>query len=270
MNMDFGMPALIELKTLEPCAALCRELGLAFVELNMDLPEYQIEKLDPARLAAAAEEYGVYFTIHLEDTAYPWNFNRRVAEGYTETVLQTIDIAKRLSVPVLNMHFHQGEYFTLPDRKAYLFEEYRNEYLQKLIAFRDACAAAAGEADIKICVENTQSFQLDFVAEGIAILLESPVFALTFDIGHDAGDGFRQRPLIERHIGRLSHMHLHDCSKARGDHLPLGDGELDLAKYLGIAEAHNCRVVLETKTADGLRKSAEWLKGRDARHGRRR
>ena len=39
--MDFGMPTLIEIKSLEACAALCKELDLRFVELNMNLPEYQ-------------------------------------------------------------------------------------------------------------------------------------------------------------------------------------------------------------------------------------
>lgn len=43
--MDFGMPILIENKSLEKNVDLCRELGLQFVELNMNLPEYQIEKL---------------------------------------------------------------------------------------------------------------------------------------------------------------------------------------------------------------------------------
>ena len=262
----FGMPTLIELKSIEKTASLCRELELDFVEFNMDLPDYQIDRLDVARLAETAKKYGVYYTIHLEDTAYPWNFNKRVAEGYTETVLQTIKVAKQLSVPVLNIHFHQGEYFTLPDRKAYLFEEYREEYLQKLTAFRNACEAAINEADIKICVENTRSFSLDFVAEGIAILLESPVFALTFDTGHNASNGFQQQSLIERHIDRLSHMHLHDHSKTRGDHLPLGEGDLELEKYLDLAQERsrslhiNCRVVLEVKTVDGLRKSVDWLK----------
>ena len=260
--MQFGMPTLIEIKFVEDCTALCHELGLGFVEFYMDLPEYQIEELDSIQLAKTAGKYGIYYTIHLEDTAYPWNFNKRLAEGYTETVLQTIEVAKQLSVPVLNMHFHQGEYFTLPDRKAYLLAEYRAEYLQKLTAFRDACTKAVGSAEMKICVENTRSFQLDFVAEGVAILLESPVFALTFDTGHNASNDFQQQPLIERHIDRLSHMHLHDYSKTRGDHLLLGEGELDLVKYLDIAEKHNCRVVLETKTIDGLRQSVNWLKER--------
>ena len=44
--MDFGMPALIELPALEDCAKLCRELGLQFVELNMNLPQYQTDRID--------------------------------------------------------------------------------------------------------------------------------------------------------------------------------------------------------------------------------
>ena len=37
--IDLGMPALIELPEPEDCGALCRELGLQFVELNMNLPQ---------------------------------------------------------------------------------------------------------------------------------------------------------------------------------------------------------------------------------------
>ncbi len=258
--MTFGMPTLLETKSLEDCAALCHELGLAFIELNMDLPEYQADMLDPAQLSDVVRRFGIYYTIHLEDTASPWDFNNRIAAAYIETVLQTIEIAKQISIPVLNMHFHQGEYFTLPEIKAYLFKEYPYEYRQKLIAFRDTCTAAIGSADIKICIENTHSFQLDYVEEGISLLLESPVFGLTFDIGHNAGNNFQQQPVIERNINRLCHMHLHDYERTRGDHLPLGEGELDLLKYLDIAKKHNCRVVLETKTIEGLKESVEWIK----------
>lgn len=34
--MQLGMPTLIEMKSIEACAALCRELGLDFIELNMN------------------------------------------------------------------------------------------------------------------------------------------------------------------------------------------------------------------------------------------
>ena len=41
--MQFGMPTLIENHTLEENAALCETLGLRFIELNMNFPEYQVD-----------------------------------------------------------------------------------------------------------------------------------------------------------------------------------------------------------------------------------
>ena len=43
--MDFGMPTLIELDSLSDTVSLCKALGLRFVELNMNLPWYQPDKL---------------------------------------------------------------------------------------------------------------------------------------------------------------------------------------------------------------------------------
>jgi len=44
--LQFGMPTLIENSTLEDNVALCKSLGLKFIELNMNFPEYQVEKLE--------------------------------------------------------------------------------------------------------------------------------------------------------------------------------------------------------------------------------
>lgn len=260
--MQFGMPTLIELKSPEENAALCHGLGLDFVELNMNLPEYQAHRLDAARLCKAAKEYGVYYTIHLDENLTPWDLNDRVAEAYTETVLQTIKTSRLLGVPVVNMHMNSGIWFTLPDRKVFLFDKYEGEYLRKLAAFRDACTAAAKNTHIKICVENCGDFETyRCVRKGLELLLESTAFALTFDVGHNAGAGYTDEPVILEHIDRLHHMHLHDAS-GRSDHLVLGAGDVDLPKYLTLAQRHNCRVVLEVKAVEGLRQSAEWLKAR--------
>ena len=49
-------------------------------------------------------------------------------------------------------------------------------------------------------------------------------------------------------------------AEGRKNHLALGAGEIDIEKYTNLAKEQNCRVVLETKTIDGLRQSVEWLK----------
>jgi len=247
-------------QTPEACAAICRELGLTFVELNMNLPEYKAEAFDVEGLRKIAEEYGIFYTIHLDENLNPCDFNSAIAAAYTETVLRAIKIAKRLSVPLLNMHLHSGVYFTLPDRKVYLFEEYEDDYLQKLTCFRDACTAAIGDTGIKICIENCGDFgENTLLTKGLELLLQSPVFALTFDIGHNAAADYIDEPVIMKHAGRLCHMHIHDAKGAQ-NHLTLGSGDVDLQKYLEIAIAHNCTAVLEVKTLEGLQRSFDWIK----------
>ena len=48
--LEFGMPTLIENKTLEENIALCKSLGLSFIELNMNFPEYQIDQMEKVEL----------------------------------------------------------------------------------------------------------------------------------------------------------------------------------------------------------------------------
>ncbi|MDR3310689.1 MAG: sugar phosphate isomerase/epimerase [Oscillospiraceae bacterium] len=254
------MPTLIETKSAEACAALCRELGFRFIELNMNLPEYQTDALDVPRLRGISAEYGVFYTIHLDENLSPCDFNPLVAEAYTRTVLRTVEIARELDAPILNMHLAEGVHFTLPDRKAFLFGEYESEYLRKLTAFRDVCEAAAGGANVKICIENSGGYnRAPFLTKGLDLLLQSPAFALTFDVGHNAGTGFANEPVITARGDRLRHMHIHDALD-RGNHLALGTGALDLQKYLTLAERRGCRAVVEVKTAAGLRGSAQWLR----------
>ncbi len=57
---------------------------------------------------------------------------------------RAIGVAKAINVPVLNMHMNHGVYFTLPDRKVQLFEQYSAEYMASWKRFRDVCENAIG------------------------------------------------------------------------------------------------------------------------------
>ncbi len=186
--IDLGMPTLIGLPRLDDCGALCRELGLQFIELNMNLPQYQTDRLDAAALRRVREEYGVYFTLHLDENLNPGDFNPRIAEAYVRTAEDAIAFAEALEMPVLNMHLSRGIHFTLPGEKVYLFDQYREAYLARMRSFRDRCAAAAGQGGVRICVENTDGCRRAQI-QALDLLLESPVFALTYDVGHNHGSG---------------------------------------------------------------------------------
>ncbi|MGN0763962.1 MAG: TIM barrel protein, partial [Aristaeellaceae bacterium] len=90
------------------------------------------------------------------------------------------------------------------------------------------------------------------------LLLASPRFGLTLDIGHCHGAGNADLPFYQERAKRLIHMHGHDAL-GRKNHLALGDGEIDLAARFAWAEENGARVVLETKTVAALRTSVVRL-----------
>lgn len=259
--MKFGMPTLIEVETVEQTAALCAELGLSFVELNTNFPLHQPHLLDADRLGSLASQYGIFYTIHLNDEMAVAEFNPWVSDGYRKAVAETIALAKKIGVKKLNMHLSDGAKYTMPDRVVLFYEAYCDEYLRQIRSFRDFCQRQIGDSDIVICVENTNGFR-GFQLAALEILLESPVFALTMDIGHNYCAQGKDEAWILNHTDRLRHMHMHDAKNGKNDHLALGQGELDIPRFLSLAENCDCTVVLETKTVEGLKKSTEWIKVR--------
>ncbi|MGN0143313.1 MAG: sugar phosphate isomerase/epimerase family protein [Roseburia sp.] len=265
------MPTLIENKTLNDNIMLCKELGLNFVELNMNFPEYQIDKLEQTSdFYRAADEAGIYYTIHLDENLNIADFNPLVRNAYLETTRRTIEVAKKLvelknrygvqHQPVtINMHMHHGIYITLPNRKVQMYERDFAIYMEYYQIFRDLCETWIGESDIKIAIENTEGFR-DYEKKAIDDLLTSPCFVLTWDIGHSKATGEKDVPYILERKEKLKHFHIHDGSeKPPKNHLALGDGEIDLTDRLNLAKNCNGRCVLETKTIEALRKSVKWI-----------
>jgi sugar phosphate isomerase/epimerase len=257
-DMKFGMPTLLETKDIDACVCLCTELSLDFIELNMNFPQYQTDSIDIEYYNILSKENNLFYTIHLEEALNVCGYNNEVTKAYLNTVMTTIGIAKRLKAPVLNMHMADGIYITLPTEKVYLFQQYKELYLNRLKEFRDLCEQAIGDSDITICIENSGVYR-EFSREGIELLLESKVFALTFDLGHDHSIGGADEPFIRKHKVRLQHMHLHDAI-GKSNHLAIGAGEIDIEDKIALAKECNCRCVLETKTIAGLKESVAQLR----------
>ena len=255
--MDFGMPYLLEMQSIEECCALARELGLDFVELNANFPDCQVEKLDPSQLHRLSGQYGLYFTLHIEEECDPFAFNAAVRTAWLKSVRHALSIATVLQMPVVNMHFPHGVYITLPECRVFLYDKYAEEFNAALAEFRSMCEEVLTGTPTRMAIENTNGWKLH-EQRAIEYLLESPVFGLTLDIGHSHGIEDADEPFFRRHDERLIHMHGHDGLGKR-DHLALGDGEIDLAERFAWARRRNARVVLETKTIAALRTSIQRL-----------
>ena len=267
--MLFGMPTLIENRTLEDNIALCRRLGLRFIELNMNFPEYQTDTLARTDdLLRAAERAGIHYTIHLDENLNIADFNPLVSKAYLETVRLAVEAAKKLQALcpgrplIINMHMHHGIHITLPDRKVQMYERDFDAYMKAFALFRERCGEWIGGSAVCIAVENTDGF-FPFERKAIEFLLESPLFGLTWDIGHSKATGEKDVPFLMAHRDRLIHFHIHDGTEhPPRNHLALGDGEIDLAARLSLARELDARCVLETKTVAALERSVAWASSR--------
>lgn len=255
----WGMPVLLENQTLQANVDLCKRCSLDFVELNVNFPEYQLHVLEENAdlFRRTAEENGIFFTLHLDEYLNVSDFNPIIANAHMETVRRTIACAKKIGMPVLNMHMNHGVFMTLPTRKVQMFEQYSDLYLASIRRYRDMCAEAIGDADITVCVENLDGFR-PIEQQAIDLMLESDRFALTWDIGHSHATDSVDVPFITARADRLRHFHIHDTA-GKHDHLPLGTGEIDLHDRLTRATERGCTCVVEIKTGDALVESVKWL-----------
>lgn len=253
----FGMPYLLETPEIEDAARLCAELGLSFVELNMNFSACQAQRLDPQLLYHLRREYGIFFTLHLPEEFDPFTFAEPVRRAWMDVLRDALTLAQALDMPIVNMHLPKGVYITLPEEKVYLYQRYAAEYALAAESLCAVCERMLAGSGVRVAIENTSGFA-PHERQAIRTLLRSEVFGLTLDIGHSHTAGNCDESFYRELDSKLIHMHGHDAQGSRC-HLALGDGDIDLAERFAWAERRCARVVLETKTVAALRTSVARL-----------
>jgi len=256
--MDYGMPSLLELEDLTTNVVMAQSLGLNFVEINCNVPEFQVERLNPKALLELTKATGIHFTFHLDEYMSITDPNPAISEAYINSVLASIEFAKQAQIESLTMHLINGVVFTLPHKKVYVYEKYKDYYLQRMLIFRNRVTQAIGDSKISLNIENVGGFE-SYMRESIELLIESPVFGLTYDCGHNARYGQVDWTFLQSHSTRIRHMHVHDCQGQR-DHLPFGEGDLDIPTEINFASQSAAKIVLEVKTAEALKRTVETLR----------
>ena len=261
MTMIYGIPTLMEYSDNAVLFRFCAEQGYRFAEMNMTFPWFQPDVLSAAPLRALAKEYGIGLTIHLHDQVNPFEFSPEMRRAHLENVDFALGLAKALELPRLNMHLLPGTYSTINGVKTYLYAHCADRYLDYVRAFRDRVDRALAGTGTVFCIENTGGFRA-FHHQAIGILLESPCFALTYDVGHDYRTGNQDEAFMLAHQDRIRHFHIHDCD-SKANHLGLGEGNLDLPRYLKMARDLDATAVIEVKESGALIRSRAYL----AEHG---
>ena len=257
--MKFGMPTLVECRDIFECRDVAKKNGLDFIEINMSFPQYLPSALDAEKLLEITEKDGITYTIHADEMLNPFDFNDKVSECYFDVMRDTIRFAKKVNIPVINMHLLKGVYVTLPGKVILLSDVYFENYKEKVGQFIKMCEEEIGDAPLKVAIENVDSNPFtESQLKVLPMFLSSPVFGLTLDTGHELCLNFVDSQVFEEYPAKLIHMHLHDAV-GKSAHLPYGDGEVKVAEKLSMLK-NGDTCLIEVKTIAGLEQSVKYLK----------
>lgn len=255
--MKLGIPTFMEYSSVEEHLLFCRDKGFDFFELSFYYPWTQSDSLDLKKLSKLKEKFGTEFTLHLADID-PFSFSPEIRKAGYDTVRYMLDVASACGSNVLNMHLNPGGYSSIRGTKFYIFEHHKDVYFDNIQRFIETFSPEFEKCGCVFCIENTKGF-LDFQKQAIEIMLNDKNFGLTFDIGHAYKAGGEDEKFILSHLNSVRHFHIHDVTQS-SNHIALGEGILDINKYLDLARAQGASALIEVKSSDCLVKSTEYLK----------
>jgi sugar phosphate isomerase/epimerase len=172
-----------------------------------------------------------------------------------------LEWASGAEITTLNMHLNNGIYFTLPDKKVWINEQYESEFIKSLCDSYFHLYNQAKPLGVRLCIENTRNFHLPFIGRALEALRGFDGFYLTWDAGHDAMADYQEEPILMQHADRIRHMHLHDFN-GQSDHQTLYTGKVPINDRLQFAADNQISVVIEVKTSDCLEQSVRHIRNR--------
>ncbi len=259
-KLIFGMPTLIELISIEGNVKLCKNLGLQFVEINMNMPYCFPEYNEIEKLKKLKKKYNVSFTMHFPEEIDFGTFYKETQDANISLFKRYIEYGAQFGVEKVNIHLLPGTYVSLPDRKIYLYEKYFNKYLENLRKSLSKIIKIAAIYKIKVYIENAEVPK--FLEKIFLNLKSTPGLYFTYDIGHDAVGNYNVEKLYYTLGDKVKHMHLHDYNNFKC-HQILFNGKLNLYEKLNFAKKNEMSIVVEVKTIKALEISVDNLKNRN-------
>ncbi len=234
------------------------------------VPDLMIPRFWPERLSQQerrmirrhASDRGVSISFHGPsdnlNLAAPYP---KVQSGILERMRLCLELAEDLEAERFTIHPSQPPSFASAGGPGTYLEEHRDVYAEALSnGIRGVVSVAGG---VQVCVENEP---LTLFVEGVleGLLAEEEDLFLTLDApkAMDPGKGSPERAeaFYLRHIGWVREAHLHDRRPGGRFHDVLGQGEVDVRRYLLMLAPHDVHFTLEIRPRENAHESFLLIK----------
>jgi len=242
-----------------PYALLRQRIGFAVEnrinpEIYFDAADLDnVREDDVKHLASVLQQNGLEVTIHGPFTDLsPGGQDRRVKGVTRERFLKTIEWARILKPKTVVFH---------PGYEKRQFDENVDLWLRSSIETWSPLVEEAEKSSLVFAVENIYEETPDSLKrlfDGI----RSPHFRFCFDTGHYHAFSTRKVSLsgwIESLGSYLVEVHLHDNHGEKDEHLPMGEGGFDFARFFALLSGRQLNPVftLEPHEEAHLRRGLE-------------
>lgn len=244
--MKLGMPQLYEYDTIEENLILCKELGLDFIELNLNFG-YCRKEMELNTVADLLKKYNVEATLHFYDEADFGSYDE-VVDAYISLLEKYAKLGKGY-IKQINVHNIAGPVVTISGVKNYIYEKEYDVYIKRLIKNFKRAEAICNENGINMVIENTDNIP-QYMKRTYKDLYDNN-FRFCYDIGHDCLSYDIIKEINDEYNLGFDEFHIHDGNRKKC-HLSLGDGEIDIKFFKKMAVKHNAYVVLEVKQKSDL------------------
>jgi len=236
------------------------QLSAKYVELKLDrqnLLSTLLRRSKNSTITNLLNSYDFKYFLHTPSIDVNLaSLNPSIGRASEKITLKTVHFASKVNAELLVSHVGR------------LSRDHPQSLMKK--AFKNAVARlkhianASKDSGIIFTIENDHK-TADYIIAGypqqILSLVENIDCKLTFDIGHANTLG-----KIENFLDTLStyivNIHLHDNNGVNDEHLPLGEGKIDIAKTLEKIKMSNrsTTLILECHSLQGLRQDYNLLK----------
>ncbi|ASJ03279.1 xylose isomerase [Thermococcus profundus] len=228
-----------------------KELGFDFIEILSEWPHYLTRDNLPF-FRKVLDAYGLKATVHapFSDLNIA-SFNERIKEASLGIIRETIELAAELEALVVTMHPGHCSPISVKNRGKYL--EIHREALRRISHWSE-------EYGVKVGVENMPRFPiLDAQnCDRLMEIIEGVEIGITFDVGHLNTTTRNFDRFMELFGHRIVHVHLHDNSGERDEHLSLGDGTVPWKRVL--PKLPDVTWALEVSDLESARRSIKFLR----------
>jgi len=239
--------------------------GFGYIVPDLMIPRFWPERLNQQnrrRIRRHASDRGVSVSFHGPsdnlNLAAPYP---EVRSGILKRMRLCLELAEDLEAERFTIHPSQPPGFASAGGPGTYLEEHRDMYAEALSdGIRGVVSVAGG---VQVCVENEP---LTPFVEGVleGLLAEEEGLFLTLDApkAMDPGKGPPERveAFYLRHIGRVREAHLHDRRPGGMYHDVLGQGDVDVLKYLRMLEPHDVHFTLEIRPRENAHESLLLIK----------